>query len=81
MLTGDEKHREGVFRRILIIKDAGKYLFNIRNPEGTVKAAAESAMREVIGRSASQEGRCQERRADNSRRRCADPEYSGTGSP
>jgi membrane protease subunit HflK len=37
-----------------IIKDAGKYLFNIRNPAQTVKAAAESAMREVIGRSAIQ---------------------------
>jgi modulator of FtsH protease HflK len=30
---------------------AGEYLFNIQNPEGTVKAVAESAMREVIGRS------------------------------
>jgi modulator of FtsH protease HflK len=29
----------------------GNYLFNIQNPEGTVKAVAESAMREVIGRS------------------------------
>jgi len=29
---------------------AGDYLFNIQNPEGTVKAVAESAMREVIGR-------------------------------
>jgi membrane protease subunit HflK len=27
------------------------YLFNIQNPEGTVKAVAESAMREVVGRS------------------------------
>jgi len=31
------------------IKDAGQYLFNIRDPEATVKLAAESAMREVIG--------------------------------
>jgi membrane protease subunit HflK len=29
----------------------GDYLFNIQNAEGTVKAVAESAMREVIGRS------------------------------
>jgi membrane protease subunit HflK len=29
----------------------GDYLFNIQNPEGTVKAVAESAMREVVGRS------------------------------
>ena len=30
---------------------AADYLFNIQSPEGTVKAVAESAMREVIGRS------------------------------
>jgi regulator of protease activity HflC (stomatin/prohibitin superfamily) len=30
---------------------AGDFLFNIQNPEGTVRAVAESAMREVIGRS------------------------------
>src|SRR5258708_16796404 len=29
----------------------GDYLFTTQNPEGTVKAVAESAMREVIGRS------------------------------
>src|SRR5262249_45346559 len=29
---------------------AGDYLFNIQSPEGTVKAVAESAMREVVGR-------------------------------
>ncbi len=29
----------------------GDFLFNIQNPEGTVKAVAESAMRDVIGRS------------------------------
>ena len=28
----------------------GFYLFNIQQPEGTVKAVAESAMREVVGR-------------------------------
>ena len=33
------------------MKNYLKYLFNIQNPEGTVKAVAESAMREVIGRS------------------------------
>ncbi len=27
-----------------------QFLFNIRNPEGTVKIVAESAMREIIGR-------------------------------
>lgn len=54
MLTGDENIVEVQFSVLWVIKDAGKYLFNIRNPEQTVKAAAESAMREVIGRSAIQ---------------------------
>lgn len=54
MLTGDENIVKVYFAVFWIIKDAGKFLFNIRNPEQTVKAAAESAMREVIGRSASQ---------------------------
>ncbi|MCZ6637798.1 MAG: protease modulator HflK [Alphaproteobacteria bacterium] len=54
MLTGDENIVQIYFSVFWIIKDAGKFLFNIRNPEQTVKAAAESAMREVIGRSALQ---------------------------
>jgi membrane protease subunit HflK len=33
------------------IKDAAQYLFNIQNPETTVKEVAESAMREVVGQS------------------------------
>ncbi len=49
MLTGDENIVSINFTVFWVIKDATKYLFNIRNPEGTVKAAAESAMREVIG--------------------------------
>ena len=32
------------------IKNAADFLFNIRNPEATIKIAAESAIREVIGR-------------------------------
>jgi len=54
MLTGDENIVEvefSVFWRIKPGKGASEYLFNIQNPEGTVKAVAESAMREVIGRS------------------------------
>lgn len=50
MLTGDENIVQVNFTVFWVIKDAPKFLFNIRNPEGTVKAAAESAMREVIGR-------------------------------
>lgn len=50
MLTGDENIIDinlSVFWRI---RDAGAFLFNTRNPEYTVKSAAESMMREVIGR-------------------------------
>jgi membrane protease subunit HflK len=49
MLTGDENIVDINFTVFWIIKDAQAYLFNIRAPEATVKSAAESAMREVIG--------------------------------
>ena len=53
MLTGDENIVDVDFSVLWRIKPTGvgEYLFNIQNPEGTVKAVAESAMREVIGRS------------------------------
>lgn len=53
MLTGDENIVDVDFSVFWLIKPsgAGDYLFNIQNPEGTVKAVAESAMREVVGRS------------------------------
>ena len=53
MLTGDENIVDVDFSVLWQIKPngVGEYLFNIQNPEGTVKAVAESAMREVIGRS------------------------------
>ncbi|MDA8229789.1 MAG: FtsH protease activity modulator HflK [Magnetospirillum sp.] len=50
MLTGDENIVQANFAVFWKIKDAGKYLFDVRDPQGTVKVAAESAMREVIGR-------------------------------
>jgi modulator of FtsH protease HflK len=49
MLTGDENIVDVNFTVFWVIKDAKDYLFNIRDPELTVKSAAESAMREVIG--------------------------------
>jgi membrane protease subunit HflK len=49
MLTGDENIVDINFTVLWVVKDAKSYLFNIRNPEGTVKSAAESAMREVVG--------------------------------
>jgi len=56
MLTGDENIVDvdfTVFWRVKATSREGvaEFLFNIQNPEGTVKAVAESAMREVIGRS------------------------------
>ncbi len=53
MLTGDENIVDVDFSVQWLIKPdgVGDYLFNIQNPEGTVKAVAESAMREVVGRS------------------------------
>ncbi len=50
MLTGDENIIDVDFTVFWVIKDAGKYLFKVRDPEATVKKAAESAMREIIGR-------------------------------
>ena len=50
MLTGDENIIDidvAIFWRI---RDAPAFLFNIRDPQTTVRSVAESAMREVIGR-------------------------------
>ena len=51
MLTGDENIVDINFSVFWLIKDAGKFLFNVRNPEGSVKAVSESVMREVIANS------------------------------
>lgn len=51
MLTGDENILDIDFEVQWKISSAPDFLFNIRNPEETVKAVAESAMREVIGKS------------------------------
>jgi membrane protease subunit HflK len=54
MLTGDENIVDVDFTVFWVVEPEGgasAYRFNIENPEGTVKAVAESAMREVVGRS------------------------------
>jgi membrane protease subunit HflK len=53
MLTGDENIVDVDFSVFWVVKPTGaaEYLFNIQMPEGTVKAVAESAMREIVGRS------------------------------
>lgn len=49
MLTGDENIVNIHFSIFWHVSDAAKYLFEVQNPDDTVKKVAESAMREVIG--------------------------------
>jgi modulator of FtsH protease HflK len=53
-LTGDENIVDIAFTVYWRIDDAAAFLFNVENPDGqadgAIKAAAESAMREVVGR-------------------------------
>ncbi len=53
ILTGDENIVDVNFTVFWLIKDAAAYLFNVENPDGspdaTIKAVAESAMREAVG--------------------------------
>ncbi|MDO9384256.1 MAG: FtsH protease activity modulator HflK [Hyphomicrobiaceae bacterium] len=51
MLTGDENMVDIGFVVIWKISNAEKYLFKIQNPDSTVKEVAESAMREIVGKS------------------------------
>ncbi len=51
MLTGDENIVDIEFAVLWQIKDVYKYAFNVRNGEENVRAAAEAAMREIIGKS------------------------------
>ncbi len=50
MLTGDENIVDINYSVFWVIKDAQKFLFNIQSPVETVKAASETAMREVIAK-------------------------------
>jgi len=53
MLTGDQNIVDVEFSVLWLVKSdaVGDFLFNVANPGSTVKAVAESAMSEVIGRS------------------------------
>lgn len=51
MLTEDENIIDIQFAVQYRLKDAGDYLFNMVDPDETVKMAAETAIREVVGRS------------------------------
>ena len=49
MLTGDQNIVDVNFTVLYKIKDAGKFLFKLRNPETTVKDMSESVLREIVG--------------------------------
>jgi membrane protease subunit HflK len=51
MLTGDENIVDIAFVVVWTVKDVTEYAFAVRNPDDTVRAAAEAAMREIIGKS------------------------------
>lgn len=48
MLTTDENIVDIDFQVVWNINDPAKYLFNLRDPETTIRAVSESAMREII---------------------------------
>jgi membrane protease subunit HflK len=50
MLTGDENIVEANCAVLWRIKDAGQFLFKVQGAEAALKVSAESALREVIGR-------------------------------
>jgi membrane protease subunit HflK len=50
MVTGDENIVVAEYVVFWRIKDAGQYLFNVLDPEGALRMAAEGAMHAVIGR-------------------------------
>ena len=49
MITGDENIVDIDFVVFWRIADAGQYLFNLADPDQTIKVAAEAVMREIIG--------------------------------
>ena len=51
MLTGDENIVDIDFQVVWNVSDPEKYLFDLRDPQLTIRAVAESSMREVIAQS------------------------------
>lgn len=51
MLTRDQNIVDIGFQVVWNISDPAKYLFNLADPENTIRAVAESAMRDIIARS------------------------------
>jgi membrane protease subunit HflK len=63
MLSGDQNIVEINFSVLWRVKEPKKYLFDISEPEAFLRRVAESAMRELVGRSSAEEVRT-ERRAE-----------------
>lgn len=63
MLTGDENIVDINFTVFWLVKDAGAFLFNVRSTDATVKAAAESTMREIISQTPIAEAMAEGRRS------------------
>jgi len=61
MLAGDQNIVDIKFTILWKIADAKKYLFNVRDPERLVRVVAESAMREIVGRTSGEQIRTQGR--------------------
>lgn len=55
MLTGDENIVDVAYTVVWVISDPKAYLFNVEDQEETVRAVAQSVLREVVGRSTFQE--------------------------
>jgi membrane protease subunit HflK len=68
MLTGDENIIDVRFAVQWRISDPVKFLFNIREPEQTIRSVAESAVREIVGQSTFEFLRSGQGRADITRR-------------
>lgn len=51
MLTGDENIVDIDFQVVWNIRQADQFLFNLREPQQTIRAVSESAMREIIAQS------------------------------
>lgn len=61
MLTGDENIIDIQAAVFWFVKDAGQFLFNLRNQDATVKDASEAALREIIGKNQFEYARTQGR--------------------
>ena len=51
MLTGDENIVDIAFQVVWNVRDPAQFLFNLSDPQSTIQAVAESAMRGVVSRS------------------------------